>query len=63
MIRSNKLHWINRLLGGRPMTYIGYAFTDVIIDQPVYYWRDSYGRVWLANNRWGLFRVRTKAID
>ena len=46
-----------RVLGGRPMTYLGQAFYDQIGGVPVNYYRDSIGRYWMAEHRWALFRV------
>lgn len=46
-----------RVLGGRPMTYLGQAFYDPIGGKPVNYYRDSIGRYWMAEHRWALFRV------
>ena len=45
------------------MTLVGHAFVDVVVNEDVFYWRDCYGRCWMANSRWGWFRVRAKAID
>lgn len=47
-----------RLTGGRPMKHLGFAFTDVISGKPVSYWRDKFGREWMAVGAWSLFRVR-----
>ena len=57
------MNWLRRMLGGRPMTLVGHAFVDVVVNEDVFYWRDCYGRCWMANSRWGWFRVRAKAID
>lgn len=45
-----------KLFGGRPMRCEGFAFTDVVVNRPVYYWRDSLGRHWMAFHRWSLNR-------
>jgi hypothetical protein len=50
--------WLIKLLGGRPMVREGYAFLDVVSQQPVYYWRDLLGRRWMATSAWSTFRVR-----
>lgn len=47
------------LTGGRPMRRIGYAFTDIVSGKAVYRWEDRYGRKWLAEEAWSLFRVST----
>lgn len=52
-----------KLTGGRPMTNRGYAFTDIVSGRPVYYWRDQFGRAWMANGAWSLFRVPRKSTD
>ena len=48
---------IKQLLDGRPMTYAGFAFTDIVSGVPVNYYRDTLGRKWMATSRWGWFRV------
>lgn len=48
---------ILKLTGGRPMTHISSAFRDVVNGRMVHYWRDQFGREWLAHGRWSLFRV------
>jgi hypothetical protein len=48
------------LTGGRPMTRIGYAFTDKVSGRGVEYRKDKFGRVWLTDGgAWGLLRVET----
>ena len=47
--------WRNR------MTIVGYAFTDAVSGQPVYYCEDKHGNLWLAENRWSSFRVEAHA--
>ena len=49
-----------RLTGGRPMTKEIYAFRDVVAHKSIFIWRDFYGRYWMANTRWGWFRVRAQ---
>ena len=49
--------WFYTLTGGRPMINIGFAFTDVVTREPVYYYLDQFGRKWMAHNKWGEFRV------
>ena len=48
------------LLGGRPMQWLSFAFTDSVSGKPVHYWRDRLGRYWLASGKWSLFRVETQ---
>jgi len=43
--------------GGRPMTYIGPAFQDIVSGKWVNDYVDGFGRKWMAENRWGSFRV------
>lgn len=50
-----------KLTGGRPMIEEGYAFTDVVSGEGVYYFRDRMGRKWLANGPW--FGLRVKRGD
>lgn len=49
---------LNRLTRGRPMERVRYAFPDNLTGRPVYYYRDGFGRLFMATSRWGLFRVR-----
>ena len=43
--------------GGRPMKRLDYRFTDHISGDPVYYYEDTFGRIWMATSAWALFRV------
>ena len=43
--------------GGRPMRRLDYRFTDHISGDPVYYYEDTFGRIWMATSAWALFRV------
>ena len=43
--------------GGRPMKRVEYRFTDMITGHPVYYYEDTFGRIWMATSAWALFRV------
>lgn len=53
--------WLKKLLGGRPMDEAdGCTFTDIVSGRLVRYWRDCYGRYWMAHTRWGWFRVQVK---
>lgn len=51
------LKWLGYLTGGRPMQIMGYSFTDIVSGLPVFVCKDTFGRYWLANGRWSLFRV------
>ncbi len=54
------MRWFFRwLLGGRPMKRVGFAFTDRVSGRSVNYYRDRYGRYWMAEHGWALFRVRS----
>ena len=53
-------YWIDLLLGGRPMKYENYAFTDVVSGERVNRYTDKFGRKWLANNKWSWFRVKRR---
>ncbi len=46
------------LTGGRPMIFIGYNFTDKVSGLAVNDYQDRLGRIWMANSKWSLFRVR-----
>jgi hypothetical protein len=45
------------LTGGRPMERLGFAFIDMVTRERVWYWRDAFGRVWLATGAWSRFRI------
>lgn len=45
------------ITGGRPMVKGDYRFVDIITLKPVYYFKDYFGREWMAHHRWSLFRV------
>jgi hypothetical protein len=58
--------WFYTLTGGRPMTLVSAssAFYDHIAKEPIGYWRDKFGRVWMASmvsplRGWQQFRVRS----
>ena len=55
------MNWFLRLFytitGGRPMTRLEGAFTDRVSGEPVSYYRDAFGRRWLANDDYSFFRV------
>lgn len=54
---------ILRITGGRPMIFVGVAFTDIVSGRPVNHYIDRFGREWLADSgNWSLFRVR-RATD
>lgn len=42
--------------GGRPMERKSYAFFDIVECKPVFYYRDLFGRYWLATSPWAWFR-------
>ena len=51
-------HLLPSILGGRPMTFVQYRFTDVVVHKPVNLYVDHKGRRWLAFSKWSIFRVR-----
>jgi hypothetical protein len=52
------------LTGGRPMKRLRIGeFRDVVSGKMVYYFRDRYGRGWMANGSWSWFRVRAPRRD
>ncbi len=52
------------LTGGRPMQLVDRClFVDVVTGYEVGVYRDFWGRGWLAENRFSLFRVRVKGYD
>jgi hypothetical protein len=51
------------LTNGRPMSCGGYLFTDKVSGKPVSLWYDYYGREWMADNRWGWFRVERNIYE
>jgi hypothetical protein len=52
-----------KLTGGRPMLFDGFAFTDIVVNRPVYNFECRNGRRWMAYNKWGLFRVECPKND
>ena len=46
------------LTGARPMIKLGYAFTDMLSGARVYDFVDQKGRLWLATDRWSIFRMK-----
>lgn len=52
--------WLNRLLGGRPMALTNdLGFRDRVSGKMVGFYIDVFGRYWMAESRWGWFRVET----
>ena len=49
--------WWHHLTGGRPMQFVASAFMDIVNGRDVNYYRDAFGRPWLAHGRWSKFRV------
>ena len=45
------------LSGGRPMTFEGFLFRDVVSGERVNLYTDLQGRKWMATSSWALFRV------
>jgi len=45
------------------MTQIEYLFTDVVVHRPVYLYRDSCGRLWMAHTGWSWFRVKYPHVE
>lgn len=48
---------IGYLTGGRPMYRVEYLFTDIVSGEGVILYQDTFGRRWMANHCWSLFRV------
>lgn len=48
-----------KCLGGRPMQFICFSFQDTVSGKPVNYYKDCFNRYWMANDKWGWFRVKT----
>ena len=40
------------------LEYRGFAFTDIVTGEGVFFYEDCFGDVWMKNSRWGLFRVK-----
>jgi len=61
----DKARWWSFLTGGRPMQLMRWnldgwrwrPFTDIVAHRQIYYWRDHYGKIWMAATQWGWFRV------
>lgn len=52
--------WDDVIAYCHPWKCLGYAFTDHIAGEEVYYYEDYKGRVWMKNSRWGWFKCRTE---
>jgi hypothetical protein len=48
---------VGYVTGGRPMKRLEYRFISLLTGEPVYYYEDTFGRVWMATSAWSLFRV------
>lgn len=49
---------IKRICNGRPMSFLGFAFEDIVSGRHVNYYYDEVNRiVWLAENKWSKFRM------
>jgi len=50
----------HRITGGRPMTRVSHisTFYDSVAHNPVYYFRDQFGRLWYATHAWSWTRAR-----
>lgn len=46
------------ITGGRPMRKGDCLFLDIVSGKPVYSFQDKFGRYWMAENPYSLFRVR-----
>ena len=55
---STKPKWWHHLTGGRPMTYLRMAVLDLPRGVKLHYWRDAFGRTYIAARRWSLIRTR-----
>jgi len=52
------------LTGGRPMTLSSVpGFRDIVVNEMVFYFRDYYGRLWMAGSRWSWFRVKSVGFE
>lgn len=56
-MKEHLLYGFYMLTRGRPMTKYGYALTDQVTGEPVYFFVDAFGRNWMACHSWSLFRV------
>lgn len=54
--RRNRMKLFYYLPGGRPMNYS----RTMNEKKNIYIWYDIFGRYWIANNRWSLYRIRWK---
>jgi hypothetical protein len=57
-VHTGSTPWWARFTGGRPMKWEGFAFTDVVVNRDVHYYRDLFGRKWMCFGGCSLFRVR-----
>ncbi len=54
--------WFN-ITNGRPMRYLDFAFTDVVSGKMVNYYTDYKNRTFMAETKWGMFRVRVERSE
>lgn len=40
-----------------PPTREGFAFTDSVSGESVWYYRDAFGKRWMKNSKFGIFKV------
>jgi len=52
--------FLYKITGGRPMKVIRLLFRDIVSGKNVFEFEDKFGRKWMANHKWGLFRVEKK---
>lgn len=55
---EKSLKLLYKITGGYPMKRIDNAFIDIVSSKPVYYYKDTLGRVWLAEHAFATFRVK-----
>ena len=58
-----KKRWWHLFTGCRPMTYLGYVFTDMVTHNPVFYFKTSDGKIYMAENEWSRFRIEVYVVD
>lgn len=52
-----------KLTGGRPMKDKGHLFVDIVSGKSVRHYIDKFGRSWMAEGPWSIFRVRRNKFE
>lgn len=57
--KAMQMNILERLKSAFTARNIGFAFTDIVVGRPVFYFTDAAGRYWMAFGKWSMFRCYT----